>query len=167
MLSAAIDEHWAAVCRTLHRLVGDWDEAEDLALQVFYNLSRRPPPAHALKAWLYRAATNAGLNALRDAKRRRAREEDDHRLASLQTAGDDPEATVTLGEQRAAVRAVLAQCKPQWAEALVLRYEGLSYAEIAVALNVSPGSVGTILSRAEQEFERRYRAWEGIHGPLS
>jgi RNA polymerase sigma-70 factor (ECF subfamily) len=39
---------------------------------------------------------------------------------------------------------------------LVLRHSGLSYAEIAVALGLAPGSVGTLLARAETEFELRY-----------
>jgi RNA polymerase sigma-70 factor (ECF subfamily) len=43
---------------------------------------------------------------------------------------------------------------------LLLRSEGLSYAELAAALNVNPASVGTLLARAQrafrQEFERRY-----------
>jgi RNA polymerase sigma-70 factor, ECF subfamily len=39
---------------------------------------------------------------------------------------------------------------------LLLRYSGLSYAEIAEALDVSPTSVGTLLARAEQEFEKLY-----------
>ena len=39
---------------------------------------------------------------------------------------------------------------------LLLRHGGLSYAEIAAALDVAPGSVGTILARAEREFRCRY-----------
>jgi len=38
-----------------------------------------------------------------------------------------------------------------------LRYSGLSYAEIAAALGIAAGSVGTLLARAEADFERRYR----------
>ncbi len=41
---------------------------------------------------------------------------------------------------------------------LILRHSGMSYAEIAAALGVSPGSVGTILARAERDFQRRWLA---------
>jgi RNA polymerase sigma-70 factor (ECF subfamily) len=51
--------------------------------------------------------------------------------------------------------------KPRAAQLLILRHSGLSYADIAAALGVAPGSVGTLLARAEKEFERRYRAVEG------
>jgi RNA polymerase sigma-70 factor (ECF subfamily) len=46
--------------------------------------------------------------------------------------------------------------------ALLMREEGLSYDEIAVALDLSPGSVGTTLSRARrrlvQVYEEQQRA---------
>ena len=57
-------------------------------------------------------------------------------------------------------RQVLAAIKPQFATLLVLRTEGLDYRELASALGVKPGSVGTLLARAEssfrKEFERRH-----------
>jgi RNA polymerase sigma-70 factor (ECF subfamily) len=39
---------------------------------------------------------------------------------------------------------------------LLLRHAGLSYKELAEALQVAPGSVGTLLARAEAAFERAY-----------
>jgi DNA-directed RNA polymerase specialized sigma24 family protein len=50
--------------------------------------------------------------------------------------------------------------KPRAAKILILRYSGLSYKQITAAVRVSPNSVGTLLSRAEETFERRYRALE-------
>jgi RNA polymerase sigma-70 factor (ECF subfamily) len=46
--------------------------------------------------------------------------------------------------------------KPRSAQLLILRHSGLSYAEIASAIEVSPNSVGTLLARAEREFEEQY-----------
>ena len=66
-------EHWQPICRVLVRLVGDPAEAEDLALETFWQLYRRPPSndhAQNVGGWLYRVATNLGLNALRARKRR-------------------------------------------------------------------------------------------------
>ena len=40
------------------------------------------------------------------------------------------------------------------AVALVLRHSGLSYAEVAVALDLSPGSVGTTVRRAESALRK-------------
>ena len=159
---AAFEAHWPWVCATLYRLVGDWDEAEDLALEVFYRLHERPPQDRdRLSSWLHRVATNVGLNALR-ARQRRRRYEDMAGMLRLQRADPlDPPALVERDETLERVRQVLAQMKPRAAQVLFLRHSGLSYAEIAMALNVAPGSVGTMLSRAEKEFERRYRALEG------
>jgi DNA-directed RNA polymerase specialized sigma24 family protein len=42
-----------------------------------------------------------------------------------------------------------------------LRHQGFTYAEVAESIGVSPGSVGTILARAEAEFRRRYLERQG------
>jgi RNA polymerase sigma-70 factor (ECF subfamily) len=55
--------------------------------------------------------------------------------------------------------------KPRSARVLILRHSGLSYAELAAALQVNPASIGKLLARAEEEFEKKYRllfADEGI-----
>ena len=54
------------------------------------------------------------------------------------------------------VREVLLTLKPRLARLLLLRYSGLSYAEIASALEIAPSSVGTLLARAEKAFEQAY-----------
>ena len=74
--SAAFDTlvqtHWNRICEALFRLTDDWDEAEDLALETFMRLYQNPPEdTQNLTGWLYRVATNLGLNALRSQKRRR------------------------------------------------------------------------------------------------
>lgn len=170
MLEAAFDEHWTWVCATLYRLTGDWDDAEDLALEVFYRLHQRPPEDRgdqdrgALGSWLHRVAVNAGLNALRARRRRRRYEEIAGMLRLQREAPVDPATEVERREQQDRIREVLASMKPRAAQVLVLRYSGLAYAEIAAALNVAPGSVGTLLARAEKDFERRYRAEMGREG---
>jgi RNA polymerase sigma-70 factor (ECF subfamily) len=50
----------------------------------------------------------------------------------------------------------LIQLKPRDAKLLLLRYSGLSYKELAVALNLSPGSIGSLLTRAERAFAKEY-----------
>jgi RNA polymerase sigma-70 factor (ECF subfamily) len=46
--------------------------------------------------------------------------------------------------------------RPRQAELLVLRSDGLSYEELAAALHLAHGSIGTFLSRAEQAFRKEY-----------
>ena len=160
---ALFREHWNRVCRVLYRLVGDWDEAEDLALDTFLRLYRRPPrDDRNLGGWLYRVATNLGYNALR-ARLRRRQYEDQAGLETLERnpAGGDPAERVERRLERQQARQALGQIKPRSAQLLTLRYSGLSYAELAAAVGVKPGSVGTLLARAEVEFAQAYANLEG------
>jgi len=151
--------HYARVVGVLRPLVGD--EADDLAQEVFLRLLQRPPRAQDtdLGAWLYRVATNLGYNALRASKRRAA-----YRGLLARLVGGagwepepEPEAEAIQAEASRQVRRALAQLTQQQASILALRYNGLSYREIAAALGVAPASVGTLLARAEASFERVYR----------
>jgi RNA polymerase sigma-70 factor (ECF subfamily) len=165
-LEAAFDAHWSWVHTTLFNIIGDWDDAEDLALEVFYRLYKRPPKdpnqlgSSQLGSWLHRVATNVGLNALRARERRRRYEEIAATLKLQRSSPVDPAVEVERKESQQRVRYVLAQMKPRSAKILLLRHTGLSYAEIAAALNIASGSVGTLLNRAEKDFARRYRALE-------
>lgn len=149
--------HWERLVIRLAHILGDWDEAEDLALETFIRLYHHPPKDGTnLLAWLYRVATNLGLNALRARKRRSQYES----LAGAQAFEDDHgQDAATVAEnrlERERVRQVLSAMKPRSAELLILRYSGLSYAEVAAALGVAPTSVGALLARAEAEFEQLF-----------
>jgi len=154
---ALFEQQWAPLCRTLYRLLGDWDEAEDLALESFIRLYRQPPTHQQnLTGWLYRVATHLGFNALRS-RNRRQKYEQQAGMETLQTnLSLDPIHHVERQMEQAQVREVLKSIKPRSARLLLLRYSGLSYAEIASALDIAPGSVGALLARAEKEFENAY-----------
>jgi RNA polymerase sigma-70 factor (ECF subfamily) len=66
----------------------------------------------------------------------------------------DPQKQVEIGEDRRRVRAALGRLAPKPATALVLRASGLSYAEVASALGVGVGQVGTLLRRAETALRK-------------
>ncbi len=159
-LEALFAEHWSRVCTVLFRLVGDRDEAEDLALEAFWRLYRRLPKDLNLAGWLYRVATNLGLNALRSRKRRIRYEQEVGFLELTQSTSLDPAVETELAEQRSTVRRVLAEMNPRSAQLLVLRYSGLPYAEVASILDVAVSSIGTLLARAERDFEKRYQKIE-------
>ncbi len=158
---AIFNAHWDRVMAVLFRLVGDQDEAQDLALEVFWRLHRQPPTDRRnLGGWLYRVATNLGLNALRARKRRQRYEKEAGQHALETTPIANPAVIVERNEQRTQVQRVMLQIKPRSAQLLTLRYSGFSYAELAEVVNVSPRSIGTLLARAEREFEKAYRALE-------
>ena len=155
-------EHWPRVYNLLRGLVGDTAEAEDLALETFLRLYRRPPHDQVgMGGWLYRVATNLGYNALRARRRRERYEQAAGNLAFEHNQAPDPASEAERQERRQRVRAVLAKLKPRSAQLLVLRHSGMSYSELAETFGYAPGSIGTLLARAEAEFEKAYRRVEG------
>jgi RNA polymerase sigma factor (sigma-70 family) len=141
--------------------VGDPARAEELAVEVFCRLSRSPG-AQGPKAggWLHRTAIRAGLDELR----RRARREKYEQLFSVFRPHPTPEQIHSLEEKQRHVRATLSRLKPRDAELLVLRSDGLSYQEIAEALDLNPASVGTLLVRAQKTFRKEYTRRYGERG---
>jgi RNA polymerase sigma-70 factor (ECF subfamily) len=128
------------------RVLGSRDEAEDVAQEVFLAFGRSSVPAGEASGWLSVAAAHTALNHLRSGRRRAAREE-----AARDDDGPSPDVadTVVTLDERRRVRAALARLPQRQAVALVLRHSGLSYAEVAASLDLSPGSVGTTVRRAE------------------
>ena len=139
------------VVRIANRVLADAAEAEDVAQEVFVSFSRsHPAEASYAAAWLHAAAAHRALNALRARKRRAIREE---RGAAPEPA-IDPHEAAEAGERRRAVRQALRRLPERSASVLVLRYSGLSYAEVAEALGVGVGQIGTLLRRAEERLRK-------------
>lgn len=159
------EAYWPKVCATLYRLTGDWDDAQDLALEVFYRLHKRPPEdSSRVGSWLYRVATRMGFNALRARRRRWQHEAQAEQVRLEQETPLDPSVQAERQEAQQRVRCALSKMQPRAAQLLILRHSGLSYAEIAETLNIAPGSVGTLLARAEAELARRFRDLETCGG---
>lgn len=156
--------HYERVYRVAFRLLGSHDEADDLTQETFLALYQRPPRlesaehADGLAAWLCRVALNRGYNSLRGDQRRQQREGRLYQSAPQAATSDEPASTVLRAEEQERVRAVLRRLPERQSKLLLLRYAGFSYAEIARVLDVAPGSVGTLLARAERAFAQRYQA---------
>jgi RNA polymerase sigma-70 factor, ECF subfamily len=155
------NEHYAQVYAVLFRLTGDADEADDLAAETFWRLWERPPAADDnLGGWLYRVALRLGYNALRDQRRRDHYQSQAGQETMESQPFDDPAQAAELRLERERIRAVLRQMSQRDVQVFVLRHSGLSYKEIAAAVEIAPGSVGTILARAEARFEALYKRGE-------
>jgi RNA polymerase sigma-70 factor (ECF subfamily) len=154
---ALFHAHYPRVVAMLGRLMGDRGQAEEIAADTFCKLARQSVGADRPTAWLYRVAMNAGLDALRSDARRKRREG----VADRPEASEGALDCLLAEERRERVQRVLSKLKPRDAQLLLLRADGMSYRELALTLGIQPGSVGSILARAEQEFERRYRARYG------
>lgn len=166
LVEALFREHYGRIAGMLARLTGDRAQAEEIAADVFHKLSRRPALLDSredLTAWIYKVATNAGFDALRTNARRRKREAAAGWQGIHAAAAPSALDGILAEERRERVRAVLGALKPREAQLLLLRSSGLAYRELAEALGIEPASVGTMLARAEAEFERRFRARYGEH----
>jgi RNA polymerase sigma factor (sigma-70 family) len=142
---------YAHVVGVAARVLGDRVEAEDVAQEVFLSFGRSSVPAGEARGWLSVAAAHTALNSLRSGRRRATREA---AVAEADSAVPDVAEEVVASEDRRRVRTALATLPRAQAVALVLRHSGLSYAEVAAALDLSPGSVGTTVRRAESALRK-------------
>jgi RNA polymerase sigma-70 factor (ECF subfamily) len=135
------------------RVIRDPARAEELAVEVFLKWSRRRKQAEEYSPGaLYRTAVRVALNELR----RQTRQNRYERLFALVRRIPTPEELFAAREEQDRVRFLLGIIDARYAELLVLRSHGLSYGELASALNLNPASVGTLLSRAQQAFRKEY-----------
>ena len=169
----------------LYRLVGNREQAFDLAQDVFVKAYRAlvggtTIQAGALSSWLYRIASNTATDALR---RRRliawlplslfnedrgvgagmpGSDTDDGMPNGVSMFGTAPGYDGARFEshvaEREAVQHVLAKLPEKYAVCLLLyEYEGFSCAEIAEMLEVSPSAVKMRLMRAREKFIALYQ----------
>jgi RNA polymerase sigma-70 factor (ECF subfamily) len=149
----AFHAHYGRIARVIARVIRDPGRAEELAVEVLWKFWRTPG-AHGEEAggWLYRTAVRTSLNELRR-KTRGSRHES---LAEVVPGTPNPEEVRAAREEQEHVRVVLAALDSRQAELLLLRSSGLSYEEVAAALELNPASVGTLLSRAQQAFRKEF-----------
>jgi RNA polymerase sigma-70 factor (ECF subfamily) len=137
--------HAQGVMNVIYRMCGDVQIAEDAAqetfIQAWLHLSSYRPQT-SLRNWLYRIAVNAATDMLRKGKRILPNALEDLQLKDPQPG---PEALFARGERTALIQKAVLSLPDASRAVLVLReYEGMSYHEIADALDIP---VGTVMSR--------------------
>ncbi len=156
--------HKDRVFNVAYRVLGDWNEAHDVVQDVFIKLPRSVRSFRGdakFKSWIYRLAVNRSI----DAHRRRARRASSGLDESASGAHEEramtsppppqPEVPVRIQERDARVQAALNSLSPKLRAAAVLRYiEGLSYEELAEALDASMGTIKSRLNRAHTALSR-------------
>lgn len=156
--------YYPRIVTVLYRVVSDRTRAEELTNEVFWRAYRQWSSRavnHNLGGWLYRTATNLGIEDLRVAARRARYEGIAGRDTRDQGASPTPLDGLLKEERRTQVQEVLSSMKKWKAQILILRSSGLSYEELASALGFKRSSVGTMLARAETEFHKRYFRMHG------
>ena len=144
---------YGRIARVIARVIRDPARAEELAVEVFLKWSRTPhAQGEHVEGWLYRAAIRVGQDELRRQVRRSRYEQ----LFAFVRGTPTPEEILAGRQEQQRVDVVLSVLKPRQAELLVLRSHGLSYDELAAALDLNAGSVGTLLARAQEAFRKEY-----------
>jgi RNA polymerase sigma-70 factor, ECF subfamily len=161
--------HEGMVFNLAARLLGDTEEARDVAQEVFlqvYRVLDRFEARSSLKTWIYRIAVNQCHNRRRSwIRRRRDRETalDEGLLVGEATgvreaSGSSPYGETVRRERARRVQAALLELSFEHRSVLVLReVEGLTCEEVARALGVPEGTVKSRLSRAREAMRLRLR----------
>jgi RNA polymerase sigma-70 factor (ECF subfamily) len=152
-------EHATFVYRTAFRITRNAEEAEDILQTIFLRLLRRESSPDLLKrprAYLYRAAVNASLDAI-ESRRNRWETPDVSEIEA--TVRPD---SSTKEELHQHLHKAIAELNPTSAEILILRYmHNYSDAEIAKMLGKSRGVVAVTLYRARARLKKLIRQFPG------
>lgn len=142
------------------RMSGHREDARDITQEAFIKAFNALPAFRfdaGFKTWLYRIASNACLDYLRkrnkDSVRRIDRppeEEGTDPLERIPAGGPGPEESAIRRESREAVKRALARLPDSYRLPLVMHhYQGLSYREVSIILEIPEKTVATRLYRAK------------------
>lgn len=139
------------------RLIGDREEAADLAQEAFLKAWQGLPTFQgesSFSTWLYRLTSNVCIDALRRNRRRQAvaetvsLDDDDSWIEPADWEGD-PQRLLERAELSRAVERGLEALPDHFRQVLVLReLSGLSYQEIGTAMELDLGTVKSRIARA-------------------
>jgi len=169
-LNALMDRHAAGVFHFLCRMLGNEDDANDLAQESFvrvYRARESYQPAQKFSTWLFTIAANLARNQLRWRSRHPNVSLDAESESTEQTLGDTlPAATSTPhqaadeAERAQRVRAAVQALPGDLREAIVLcEWEDLPVAEAATVLSTTPKAVESRLYRARKLLRDRLSRW--------
>lgn len=168
-----VRRYQGTVFNVAYRLLGNRGDAEDLAQETFIRVYRAMASfdlERPLSPWLKRITTNICLNWLEMQKARPQTtasdlagvDEDEDALDRFADPGSAPEQQLTEAEQAQHIRNALAHLPARYRVVVELRhYQGLSYEEIASALNVPVSTVKSDLFRARKRLEEELIGTEG------
>ena len=152
------------VVKLVARLLRDPTEAEDVAQEAFVKAYRALGSFRgdsAFYTWLYRIAVNTARNSIASRQRRpldyeaELSESEQNNVAARLKHDDTPEAMVLSEEIHQTVNQAIEQLPEDLRTAIVLReIEGLSYEEIAAAMDCPVGTVRSRIFRAREAIDR-------------
>jgi RNA polymerase sigma-70 factor (ECF subfamily) len=166
-----IQKYRKPIIHFMYRMVHNQAVAEELAQEVFLRVyrSRETYRAEArFSTWLYRIATNLGVNYARDNRHERTAstvylDEADSETGTTPDVADstpDVEAKLLRQERLNAIREhVLALPERQRMAVLMHKYEGMDYKQIGDVLKLSESATKSLLFRAYQTLREKLKAF--------
>ncbi len=145
------DRHQKSVVRFAYRFVGSTARAEELAQEIFVKLYRsahRYQPTARFKTFMFRVATNHCLN---EARRGEYRAETSAEAAPNEAEPHAPtpeHAALARDLERTVKNTLMAMNERERAAFSMCRFEGLSYKDIAFALEATESAVKSMIHRA-------------------
>ena len=149
------------------RLLGDADEAKDVAQESFLRIWRQAAKWRSGEArfdtWLHRVALNLCHDRLRRRKERPLSEEDTVAMVDHSPSPQEQLETLHSSERMAAALAALPE---RQREAIVLQYyQELSNIDAAALMNISVEALESLLSRARRQLRSQLADTPGLARP--
>lgn len=164
-----VARYQVAVYNLCYRMLGQSEEAEDAAQEVFlriYRQLRSYDPAHRFSTWVLSIASHYCIDQLR--KRRLTIVPIDSIVGWARSRQPQPDDLALDGEQRDQIQAFLHKLPEKYRLALVLRYwYDLSYSEMAQVMELPENTVKTRLHRARQMMANLIKEGERQQGVVS
>jgi RNA polymerase sigma-70 factor (ECF subfamily) len=164
-----VDKFRRPIVSFMYRMTHNQAVAEELAQEVFLRVyrSRSSYQAEAkFSTWLYRIATNLGVNYARDTRSERTAptvnlDEPDAETGTTPDVADSTptvEVEILRQERMAAIRKhVMALPERQRTAVLMHKYQGLDYKEIGNVLKLSESATKSLLFRAYETLRERLK----------
>jgi len=158
-----IERHQRRVFAIALGLVRDEQDAREIAQEAFLRVHKGLPQFHGgstFFTWLYRIVTNLSIDLMRKPSRREADlhfalEVDDADSTLLPAVDADPYDVVRRGELSERISRALEQLPPYHRGVILMReVEGMSYEEMAEAMQVSKGTIMSRLFHARKKLQR-------------
>jgi RNA polymerase sigma-70 factor (ECF subfamily) len=167
-LNDLMERHGAAVFHFLCRMLGNEEDASDLAQETFVRVFKSKESFHRdarFSTWLYTIAANLARNHFRWRSRHpniplENQDEENAPVDYLPAAGLAPNEASLAAERGAAVRSAISQLPEDMREAIVLcELEERPVAEAAAILKSTPKAMESRLYRARQILRKKLEQW--------
>ncbi len=164
-------KHQNLVFTVCYRMLGDYDEANDCAQEVFikiYNNLGKFKLKSSFTTWIYRIAVNTCKNRLSSSEYRVTRrmlrldkssnDEEDRRGREISDGSYNPETLYEKSEKEIEIQKAIDSLPPRQKSLVVLRdIEGKSYDEIVEITGIKLGTVKSKLARARHHLRNELK----------